>query len=537
MAGTTQSQLVEGDTTASEVAAGVTVGLSAILFALAVAAMFEWVSLTGTLAGVPTATLLGGLLIALGVAVIAFGVGSRLGYVETDPDASAGLVASFGAAVPWLVIGGGVASETLGFGVAGGVAGAVVAGSAAFVATAVPREDVGSTVPLGALLALVGLVFLSGTIGPGWLWNLGWEQQASITAEFLVPVATLVCALYGGWAAAKAYGRFGARGRHMGAYVLVYLNALSIIGFLFILIAFVVVQGLPGLFTGVQVGAGVGPQLFGSFELPVYVPFVMNGVALLNDFQGVLPAIVGTVWLVVGAVLFAVPLGVGAAIFLTEYAERGRFTQAVEVATNGLWSTPSIVFGLFGFAFLIPRFGNRKSLLAGMLTLGFMLLPLVLITSREAMLSVPDEYRDASAALGVSKWQTVRSVVLPAALPGVVTGVILGVGRIAGETAPILLTMAGGTFVPGAQTVDVIGGFEFTGSPPFVANPELLQATSALPYQLYALITAGVGLGSNVSDPTGFRWATALILLIVVLSCYAIGIGARYYFRRQLRHE
>ncbi len=138
MAGTTQSQLVEGDTTASEVAAGVTVGLSAILFALAVAAMFEWVSLTGTLAGVPTATLLGGLLIALGVAVIAFGVGSRLGYVETDPDASAGLVASFGAAVPWLVIGGGVASETLGFGVAGGVAGAVVAGSAAFVATAVP---------------------------------------------------------------------------------------------------------------------------------------------------------------------------------------------------------------------------------------------------------------------------------------------------------------------------------------------------------------------------------------------------------------
>jgi phosphate transport system permease protein len=263
----------------------------------------------------------------------------------------------------------------------------------------------------------------------------------------------------------------------------------------------------------------------------------MNGVALLNDFQGVLPAIVGTFWLVVGAVLFAVPLGVGAAIFLTEYAERGRFTQIVEIATNGLWSTPSIVFGLFGFAFLVPRFGNQKSLLAGMLTLGFMLLPLVVITSREAMIAVPDEYRDASAALGVSRWQTIRSVVLPAALPGVVTGVILGVGRIAGETAPILLTMAGGTFVPGGQTVDVIGGFQFTATPPFVANPELLQATSALPYQLFALITAGVGLGQNVADPDGFRWATALVLLIVVLSFYAIGIGTRYYFRRQLRHE
>jgi phosphate transport system permease protein len=292
--------------------------------------------------------------------------------------------------------------------------------------------------------------------------------------------------------------------------------------------------------TGVQFGAGVGPEttLLGfSFTLPLSVPFVMNGVALLNDFQGVLPAIVGTFWLVVGAVLFAVPLGVGAAIFLTEYAERGRFTQAVEVATNGLWSTPSIVFGLFGFAFLVPRFGNQKSLLAGMLTLSFMLLPLVVITSREAMIAVPDEYRDASVALGVSRWQTIKSVVLPAALPGVVTGVILGVGRIAGETAPILLTMAGGTFVPGAQTVDVIGGFEFTSAPPFVANPELLQATSALPYQLFALITAGVGLGDSVADPEAFRWATALVLLVVVLSFYAIGIATRYYFRSKLQYE
>jgi phosphate transport system permease protein len=326
----------------------------------------------------------------------------------------------------------------------------------------------------------------------------------------------------------------------MGAYTLVYLNAVSIVVFLFVLVAFVVVRGVPGLLTGVEVGAGVGPEttvLGFTFTLPFSVPFVMNGVALLNDYQGVLPAIVGTFWLVVGAVLFAVPLGVGAAIFLTEYAERGRFTQAVEVATNGLWSTPSIVFGLFGFAFLVPRFGNQKSLVAGMLTLGFMLLPLVVITSREAMLSVPDEYRDASVALGVSRWQTIRSVVLPAALPGVVTGVILGVGRIAGETAPILLTMAGGTFVPGGQTVDVIGGFEFTSAPPFVANPELLQATSALPYQLFALITAGVGLGNNVTDPDGFRWATALVLLVVVLSFYAVGISARYYFRRKLQNQ
>jgi len=115
----------------------------------------------------------------------------------------------------------------------------------------------------------------------------------------------------------------------------------------------------------------------------------------------------------------------------------------------------------------------------------------VLITSREAILSVPDDYRDASAALGVSKWQTIRSVVPPAAIPGVTTGVILGVGRIAGETAPILLTMGGGVLPAKSAAPNVLGSFQLSGSPPFVSNPALLEATSALPYQLYALITAG----------------------------------------------
>ncbi|GGC68540.1 phosphate ABC transporter permease PstA [Haloferax sulfurifontis] len=540
MAGATESTLVSEDTTETEAVAAGAVGLAAVLFALSLAAMFELVTITDPVAGVPMVALLGGLLVLLGLAVVGFGVGSRLGYVATDPRPTAGLVASGAFALVWFVVGGLVASQTLGLGTAGWVAASLLTGGAAFAVSALPREDIGSTLPAGALAAFAGIVFLTGVIGPSWVWDLGWEQQASFNAEFTIPVLTGFCSLLVGWAAAKAYGGFGARGRHIGAYVLVYLNALSIIAVLFILVAFTVLKGLPGLFNGLAFGAGAGPEvtLVGvTFSLPLSWPFVMNGVALLNDVNGVLPAIAGTIWLVIGAVLFAVPLGVGAAVFITEYADRGRFTQVVEVATNGLWSTPSIVFGLFGLAFLVPRLGNQKSLLAGMLTLGFMLLPLVVITSRESMLAVPDEYRDASAALGVTKWQTIRSIVLPAALPGIVTGIILGVGRIAGETAPILLTMSGSVAPPGSQTVDVVGGFQFSLAPPFVTNPELMRATSALPYQLYSLITAGVGQSSNIGAIDEFRWATALILLVVVLGFYAVGIATRYYFRSKLQHE
>ncbi|OYR59249.1 phosphate ABC transporter permease PstA [Halorubrum halodurans] len=539
MAGAAETALVREDTTGTEAVAGVAIALAVLLFAFDVGVLFDVVSIDGTIAGIPTVALLGGLLVLLGGAVVSFGVGSFLGYVETEPSPDAGLVAAAVFTLVWFGLGGAAAQA-----VAGGsllwLPAAAATGGLAFAVAVLTREDLGSTLPAGAVAIVVGVVYLTGTIGPAWAWNLGFEQQASITAPFLVPVATAGCALLAGWAAAKAYGGFGARGRRMGAYLLVYTNAGAIISVLFVLIAFTAFRGIPGLLNGAAVGPGVGPSvsvLGVGVALPVSVPFVTNGVGLLNDFQGVFPAIVGTIWLVVGAVAFAVPLGVGAAVFLTEYAERGRLTQAVEVATNGLWSTPSIVFGLFGFTFLVPRFAGNKSLLSGMLTLGFMLLPLVLITSREALLSVPDEYRDASAALGVTKWQTIRSVVVPAALPGVVTGVILGVGRIAGETAPILLTMTGGTFVSRDRAADVIGGFAFTAQPPFVTNPELLQATTALPFQLYALITAGVGLGDNVSNPTEFQWATAFVLLLVVLSFYAIGIGTRYYFRRQLRHE
>lgn len=271
---------------------------------------------------------------------------------------------------------------------------------------------------------------------------------------------------------------------------------------------------------------GISVANAGSLSVPMAMqPYIPLGA----EPGGIFPAIVGTVWLVIGATTFAVPLGVGAAVFLTEYAEQGRLTEVVEVATNALWSTPSIVFGLFGATFLIPRIGGDESLLAGMLVLGFMLLPLVLITSREAIKAVPDEYRDASAALGVSQWETIRSVVLPASMPGVITGVILGVGRIAGETAPLILVL--GSTLNSTSAVEVLNGFRFTTAPPFVANDALLSASASLPTQVWAVIAAGV------SGSPSMGWATAFILLVVVLTFYAVGITARTYFRKKLNYE
>ncbi|GAB3411729.1 phosphate ABC transporter permease PstA [Haloparvum alkalitolerans] len=520
MSRATETALVREDRSVYEALTAGAVGVSGLAFAVGLAALVDVVAIDDPVAGLPLSTALGAVLVVVGLGVVGFGVASRLGVVDTGPQPSAGIVATAAFTGLWLAIGA-LAAGSVGLEGVGRLAVAVVAGGVAFAATALPREDVGSTLPAGGVAVLAGAVLASAVVGPGWERVLA-GYDATLFGDTVVPVVVMVASLVAGWGAAKAYGGFGARGRNVGAYVLIYLVVVAILSVLVGLVAFVTVRGLPGLFRGFGVG---GPGL-------LRWPFLTNGAGLLAEVAGVFPALVGTVWLVVGAVLFAVPTGVGAAVFLSEYAEQGRFTGAVEVATNGLWSTPSIVFGLFGAAFLIPRFGNQKSLIAGMLTLGFMLLPLVLITSREAILAVPDEYRDASAALGVSKWQTVRSVVLPAAIPGITTGVILGVGRIAGETAPILLTTGGGVLPAKSAAPDVLGGFRLTGSPPFVSNPALLEATSALPYQLYALITAG--LSGNIENPQEFAWGLALTLLLVVLAFYAVGIATRYYFRRKL---
>ncbi|QPV63313.1 phosphate ABC transporter permease PstA [Halosimplex litoreum] len=538
--GDTADALVAGDSSTRELVGGGLSALSFAAFVVGLVALFQYVPVDTSVAGVSVATAIGGALTLVGVGVVALGAASYGGVFETEPGHTGGVLSAAFLGLLWFGVGGLVGAQTLGLSTAWPAAALATGGLGAGVAL-FAREDIGVTLSAGLFVLLSGLVVVTGLVGPGWSWDPA-GFSVVVTGAVGVPVVALFAGLVGAWTAARVYGGFGAQGRQTGAYVLVTTNAAAMIALLGSIVGFIAVRGFGPMTEGVEYGLFWGPwtwfnpPLLDSWvvvEGPIvwfYWPFVMEGYSSLGGgIDGVLPAIVGTVWLVVGAVALAVPLGVGAAVFLTEYAEQGRFTALVEVSTNSLWSTPSIVYGLFGLAFFVPRLGNTNSILAGQLVLGFMLLPLVVITSRESLKSVPDEYRDASAALGVSKWETIKSVVLPASLPGVITGVILGIGRIAGETAPILLVTTSSPF-PSEVAGVVEGGFRFTSAFPFVAVPDLnlVQSSSALPYQLFAVI--GAGLGENLD----FAWATALVLLLVVMSFYAVGIGSRIYFRRKL---
>jgi phosphate transport system permease protein len=531
MSNVDEVSLVSGQSSADAVLANGVLAVAGLAFLGSWATIFQWLDETGTYLGLPLFHLLGGSLFVAAAGLTVLGLASRLGYADTTPSRSAGLVVAGVAGLLWAAVGGLIAAQWGGNSLPVWGSGALVLGVVGAVTALLPREDVGSTLPVAALLTATGYGIVAGHVDLGWTWTPGWTG-AEFPASELVPALVVFGSLLSIWGAGKAKVGFGAQGRQYGAYWLIGMSVFGMLGVLGLLIAFIVVQGLDVVLTGASLTGGQLHLL--GLTLPwIEVPFVTSVPGgLFVEVPGVMPAVIGTLWLVLGAVCFAVPLGVGAAIFLTEYAEQGRFTQLVEVATNGLWSTPSIVFGLFGLAFLVPRISGGNSMFVGQLVLGFMLLPLVLITSRESIKAVPDEYRDASAALGVTKWETIRSVVVPAAMPGVITGVILGVGRIAGETAPLLLVFGGSPF-PSAGP-QVLQSFRLSSQPPFLVNEALLSPASALPYQLYSSITAGV-FSHEAFTSTEYGWGTALVLLLVVVGLYAVGVASRIYFRRKLR--
>ncbi|AAG20554.1 MULTISPECIES: phosphate ABC transporter permease PstA [Halobacterium] len=530
----TKTQLATGESVVGAVTSRTVLGVTAATVVLAVACLMQWVAPGGAVVGIPVATLLGGGLAVAGCGIAVLGAGSRLEYIETTPSRATSLAAGCVVGMLWAVSGGVATTVAVGGGDAW-LPVAVVGGVAGALATVLPREDAGATLPAAAVIVGWGGAIAASGGGGGWTWAPAWSSAVFPGTE-IVPVVAVGGALLAAWSGASAHAGFGAEGRQAGAYALVGAVVVGTLSVLVLLVGFVVSKGITPVLTGASLTGGTLGLPFVDAAVPwPTLPFVTNQTGgLYVTIPGVFPALVGTLWLVFGAIVAAVPLGIGAAVFLTEYAERGRFTQLVEVATNGLWSTPSIVFGLFGLAFLVPRLSGGNSILVGQLVLGCMLLPLVLLTCREALLAVPDAHRDASAALGVTKWQTIRSVVVPAAMPGTITGVILGVGRIAGETAPLLLVFGGAPYP--SNTPDVLGSFSLTAQPPFVTNDALLAPASALPYQLYTTITAGV-FPKDEFTTAAFGWGTALVLLAVVIGLYAVGIASRRYFRRKLHHE
>ena len=535
MSSVTEHRLAAADSTAGDLVSLGVLGVAMLTFLASWLLLLQWVDEAATVAGLGVLKLLGVGLVAIGTGLVVVGVGSRFDYTDTSPSTSAGALVGVVFGLLWAILGGLLATTLLGNAAVLWLPVAALFGVAGCLGSVLPREDVGSTLPVAAILILLGVVVATGGVNAGWTWSPEWSS-ATFPGSELVPMLGVFGTLLGAWSAGKAKAGFGAEGRQAGAYYLIGSVVFAMLAVLALLIGFIVTNGLQTMLTGASLTGGrlTVPLVGAQLPWPEF-PFLLNQTGgLYVEVPGVLPALVGTLWLVVGAVSFAVPLGIGAAVFLTEYAERGRFTQVVEVATNGLWSTPSIVFGLFGLAFLVPRISGGNSIVVGQLVLGFMLLPLVLITSREAILAVPDARRDASAALGVTKWQTIRSVVLPAAMPGTITGVILGVGRIAGETAPLLLVFGGSPYP--STTPSVLGSFQVSSQPPFVTNEALLSPASALPYQLYSTITAGV-FPKEIFTNTEFGWGTALVLLLVVVGLYAVGVASRLYFRRKLHNE
>jgi phosphate transport system permease protein len=226
---------------------------------------------------------------------------------------------------------------------------------------------------------------------------------------------------------------------------------------------------------------------------------------------GIYPALIGTLYLVGGSMIFAFPIGVMSAIYINEYAKDGILKRFIQMMTNNLAGIPSIVFGLFGMSLFVNDLKFGASILAGSLTLGLLALPVVIRTTEEALKAIDNSFRIGSMALGASKWKTTRRVILPMAFPNIITGLILAIGRVSGETAPILFTVAA-YFLPKLPH-------------------SIFDQVMALPYHLYVISTSG----TNIEASRGIAYGTALVLIMLVLITNLLANALRRYFGNKVK--
>lgn len=263
----------------------------------------------------------------------------------------------------------------------------------------------------------------------------------------------------------------------------------SIVGILFLILGFIIIRGMSVI----------------SWDFLTKMP---------DDSMtegGIMPAIVGTLCLVVGSMLFAFPVGVLSGIYMNEYLKENWLKKTIRSMTNNLAGIPSIVFGLFGMAFFVQELKFGDSIIAGSMTLGLMVLPIIIRTTEEALKSVDDSLRIGSYALGATKLQTIRKVVLPVCYPNIVTGLILSVSRVSGETAPILFTAAA-YFLPRLPH-------------------SIYDQVMALPYHLYVLTTSG----TDMEKSRPMAYGTALVLIVTVLLVNLLANSVRRYFTNKLK--
>lgn len=226
---------------------------------------------------------------------------------------------------------------------------------------------------------------------------------------------------------------------------------------------------------------------------------------------GIFPAIVGTVYLVLGSSLISFPIGIMSGIYMNEYATNGKIIRFIRIMTNNLSGVPSVVFGLFGMALFVNALGFGDSIIAGSFTLALMSLPLIIRTTEESLKAIDNSFRHGSLALGATKLQTIRRVILPMAFPNIITGLILSVGRISGETAPILFTVAA-YFLPQLPT-------------------SIFDQCMALPYHLYVISTSG----TDIEASRGMAYGTALVLVAIVLVVNLLANALRSYFSKKVK--
>ena len=226
---------------------------------------------------------------------------------------------------------------------------------------------------------------------------------------------------------------------------------------------------------------------------------------------GIFPAIVGTFYLIVGSSIISFPIGIMSGIYMNEYAPKGKLVRFIRVMTNNLSGIPSIVFGLFGMALFVNYMGFGDSILAGSLTLGLLCVPLVIRTTEEALKAIPDSMREGSRALGATRLQTIWHVILPMGMPNIITGLILALGRVSGETAPILFTCAA-YFLPQLPA-------------------SILDQCMALPYHLYVISTSGTDMEAQLP----LAYGTALVLIVIILLVNLLANALRKYFEKRVK--